>query len=253
MAPWKGAGYGMGLAQAAVMLGVFLGFPPASVQFYVYYPCVVNGTLTHGCGETRAHRLFLVTPCLVASAATMMFVTSTAALSEAGAIHTDMVYSVEALEQTGLWGAMFWAAVAAAHLVVVLAACSPCDVFAAVLAVYLMVSFLQSLCRPLSPEPGEASSGSAIRANANILGYTAGLAVAAYCVPEQYANRFPLLIVLGVLDYFLGVGHVWDRAPSMETVASCRTFWCCCACLSLAGLYGAWRDDLLLPVGRDAD
>jgi hypothetical protein len=57
-----------------------------------------------------------------------------------------------------------------------------------------------------------------------------------------------------VLDYFLGIGHVWERSPDMETVANCRLFWACSAGLCLAALYGAWREDLLTaPLAQLSD
>lgn len=256
----SGVAYGLGISQLAIMFGVVTYFPLASVQVFVYKPCVANGTLTHACGSTESMRLMLPLPCLAVSAAAAAFVSSTHTLMEGGALGDDSAYGGEALAQTGLWNAMFWFVVAGAHSIAILAACSPSDAFAAGAASYLMVTFLARLCSPAETsyhQAGEsgASSGAGgmTAANANILGYMAGVGIALYCVPPQYSNRLVLVFLLVVVDYFLGVGHAWDRGPSMYTVANCRLFWVCSASLCLSALYGAWRDDLLMPMAGGGD
>jgi hypothetical protein len=256
----RGVGYSYGLSQLAIMFGVVMSFPPASVQLFVQTPCVVNGTLGRGCGSTHTHRVWLLTPSLLAAGLTAGFASSTFTLAEAGVISEDRAYGAEALSEAGLWSAFFWMVALLVHLIVVMAACTPCDAFAAIGAAVLMVHFLHRICEPMpaaDPAPfGGGGSGQAggafwspMTANGNLLGYSAGLGVAFYCVPESYGNRFTLLFLLGVLDYFLGVGHVWDREPSTATIANCRLFWACSASLCLAALYGAWTDDLLMPSG----
>ena len=253
----RGVGYSYGLTQLAVMFGAVLYFPPASVQLFVRSPCVVNGTLGHGCGATHGHRVWLLTPCLLTAGLTAGFASSTYTLAEAGVISEDGRYGGEALSQAGMWGALFWAVSLLVHLIVVAAACTPCDAFAAMGAAALMVHFLYRICQapdagmgghaPLDGGLGPGVFWSPMTANANILGYTAGLATAFYCVPEFYGNRYTPLLLLALLDYLLGIGHVWDREPTMSTVANCRLFWACSASLCVAALYGAWTDDLLLP------
>ena len=259
----EGVAYGLGISQMAIMWGVLAYFPLASVQVYVYHPCVANGTLTHACGSTESVRLMLPLPCLLVSTAAAAFVSSTRTLSDAGLMSDETTYAVEHVGQAGLWDAMFWFVAAAAHLIAVLAACSPVDGFAAGSAAYLMVHFLSQLCAPAdagyqSAEQGAGAGGGAgagamTAANANILGYMAGVGIALYSVPQQYSNRMVIVFLLVIVDYFLGVGHAWDRGPSMHTVANCRLFWVCSASLCLAAMYGAWRDDLLMPVARGAE
>jgi hypothetical protein len=241
----KNLAYVLGVAQLAALGAALIFYPPASVQVFVYLPCVANGTLTHACGDTRSTRLMLAVPSLAVSAGAAAFVSNTFALHDAGVISEDAPFGPESLGQTGLWNALFWFVVSGAHAVVVAAACSPVDLFAWLLATYLCVSFLARLCAgPELTHDGPASGAVSI-ANANVLGYMAGAGVALYNVPGEYSNRFILLFAMVVLDYFLGVGHVWERAPSFETVANCRLFWACSAGLGLAALYGAWREDLL--------
>ena len=245
--------YGLGVGQLAIMFCVVMYFPISGVQVFVYSPCVSNGTLMHACGSTHTTRLLLPLPCMTVSAAASAFVSSTFSLAESGVMGNDSPYGAEALGQTGLWNVLFWFIVAGAHAIVVTAACSPVDAFAACSAAYLMVHFLAKLCsaRGSDSSGSDQSAGSVTIANANILGYMLGVCVALYCVPPQYSNRYVLLFLLVTLDYFLGVGHVWDKSPTMGTVANCRLFWVCSAVLCLAALYGAWNDDLLLPGNRD--
>lgn len=258
----ESVGYGLGISQLAIMLGVVCYFPLASVQVFVYRPCVTNGTLTHACGSTESVRLMLPLPCMVVSAAAAAFVSSTHTLSDAGAMSDETTYGAEAVAHAGLWDAMFWFVAAAAHLIAVTAACSPADGFAVGAAAYLMVHFLSQLCMPAdaggyqNADAGGgpvAGGGAMTAANANILGYMAGVGIALYSVPQQYTNRMVIVLLLVVMDYFLGVGHAWDRGPSMHTVANCRLFWVCSASLCLAAMYGAWRDDLLMPMPRGAE
>ena len=247
----ESAVYALGVCQVAVMFAVILAYPLASVQIFVYSPCVSNGTLTHACGSTHSTRVALALPCMTLSVAASAFVSSTFSLAERGAISEGVPYSAEAMSQTGLWNALFWFLVAGAHAVVVAAACSPGDAFAVAGATFLMVSFLAKLCAcPDSADAGDhgaAANMGVTVANASILGYMAGAGVAFYSIPAQYSNRFVLLFLLMVLDYFLGIGHLWDRAPDMKTAGNCRLFWACSSALCLAAMYGAWSDDLLLP------
>lgn len=240
--------YGVGVSQLAIMFGVVLFFPMASVQVYSYSPCVANGTLTHSCGATHPLRIMLPLPCLAVCAAVSAYVSNTFSLGQTELLSEESPYGPESLGQTGLWNALFWFVVTGAHGIVLAAACSPVDVFAWALATYLCVSFLARICAPAEQHGMDGPVSTAVTiANANVLGYMAGVCVAGYCVPQQYSNRFILLFLTVVLDYFLGVGHTWDRSPSMATIGNCRLFWSCSTALCLAALYGAWRDDLLLP------
>jgi hypothetical protein len=250
----KGGVYALGALQLAVMGIMVIAYPPASVQVFNYVPCVSNGTLTHACGETRSVRLMLALPSIAVSAAAAAFVSNTLSLHEAGLISEDSAYGPETLGQTGLWNALFWFVVAGAHAIAIVAACSPVDVFAWLLATYLCVSFLMRICTPADVgEDGPHTSAVTI-ANANVLGYMLGVGIALHNVPGQYSNRYFLIFLTVVLDYFLGIGHVWERSPSIDTVSNCRLFWACSAGLCLASLYGAWKEDLLTaPLAADGD
>jgi hypothetical protein len=243
----RGSVYALGVIQLAVVGLMLVLYQPATVQMFVYVPCVTNGTLTHACGETRSAKLMLALPTLAVSAASAAFVSNTFSLVEAGVIQNDVAFGPDALGQTGLWNALFWFVVSGAHAIVVAAACSPVDFFAWVLSTFFCVSFLAKLCAGQEFNAEGPVSDSVTLANANVLGYMVGVCVAVYNVPGDYSNRFILIFVMLVLDYFLGIGHMWERTPSVETVANCRLFWACSAGLCLAALYGAWKEDLLTP------
>jgi hypothetical protein len=240
----KSSVYVFGMIQLVAVGFAIIYYAPASVQVFVYYPCVTNGTLTHACGDTRSVKLMLAIPTLAVSAAVAAFVSNTFSLHEAGLIN-ESPWGPETLGQTGLWNALFWFIVAGGHAIALAAACSPVDFFAWALATYLCISFLARLCSGPECDADGPMSGAVTIANANVLGYMVGVGVAVYNVPNDYSNRFILIFLTVVLDYFLGVGHVWDRNPDVQTVANCRLFWSCSAGICLAGLYSAWREDLL--------
>jgi len=241
----SGTVYALGALQLAAVGLIVILYPPASVQVYVYVPCVANGTLTHACGDTKSVRLMLALPSIAVSAAAAAFSSNTFNLREQGVITDENPYGPESLSQTGLWNALFWFVVSGGHAIAIAAACSPVDIFAWALATYLCVSFLYIICAPQDCGPDGPVQGSVTLANANVLGYMAGVLVAVYCVPGQYTNRFVIIFVAVVIDYFLGIGHVWERSPPLETVANCRLFWVCSAGACLATLYGVWKEDML--------
>ena len=258
---FDGSMYALGMFQVIITFAVVMYFPLASVQVFVYSPCVYNGTLTHACGNTHTTRLALPLPCMTMSVAAAAFVSSTYTLAEQGSIGEGNAYGAESIGQTGLWNALFWFIVTGVHAIVITAACSPVDTFAAAGATYLMVHFLAKLCAHSdgynrAGEDSPLNNMGVTMANLSTLGYMAGASVAFYCIPPQYSNRIIILFLLVVLDYFLGIGHLWDRTPDMKTIGNCRLFWVCSAALCLSAMYGAWTDSLLIPstaVGNGAD
>ena len=136
--------------------------------------------------------------------------------------------------------AFFFRFIAAlAHAIVVVAVCTPTGAFEGGACVYLMVYFLRRTC---SPAEGPATITTA---NANIVGYALGLAITLSRIPSQYTDRYAVVFVLAVLDYFCCIGHTWDRSPTLETIANCRLFWACGVAVNVATLYAAWSDPLI--------
>ena len=56
-----------------------------------------------------------------------------------------------------------------------------------------------------------------------------------------------------LLDLVLRLGHVWDRATAMETVANCRVSYASCCALLLAGVYAVWGDTRVAPSASGDD
>ena len=46
-----------------------------------------------------------------------------------------------------------------------------------------------------------------------------------------------VLTLMVVLDYFMGVGHTYDRQATIDTVSNCRLFYICAGTVGTALLY----------------
>ncbi len=242
-----GGVYLFGLLQLVIISICVFCYPAATVQLFVYSPRVVNGTIAHELGKHRLFSFGLDFPCVLVSLLVASFVSNTFGLVDTGVLQSHSTYTPECLQQVGVWDPLFWMIVALTHLIVAVAACTPVDAFAALFAAFLLTNFLRTLCAPIDPERGPTL------VNFGLVGYMFGVLVAVVCVPAGCSERYAILLVMTVLDYFLGVGHTWDRAPTLETVANCRLFWASGTALCLAALYGAWNDALLMPVARVGD
>ena len=234
-----GVAYLVGVLQLLLTAGVVCFSPPLQADVCVFLAPLNASDPGPACAMRRA-TLHLAVPCLLQALAVASFVSTTFSLVEAGGLHDGVAYSPESLAEAGPWDALFWFVVACAHAVAVLAVCSPVDAFGAVVSVYAMVEALRRICQPA---PGDVSI---VQVNSSIVVYAFGLGLAAYSVPAACQSRYTVLFLLGVLDYFLGVGHTWDRAPTMHTVANCRLCWVCSVSLCAAAMYAAWHDDLLM-------
>jgi len=243
----RGLVYIMGVTQTLVVALCVFMYPAVKVQLFVYTPVVENGTLSHEQGHLHALHFGLDFPCIVSSILIASFVTTTFSLIDSGTFQENNTYSPESLQFSGVWDPLFWAIVALIHVAGVVAACSPMDLFALFFSAFLLTQFLRSLCAPIDPERGP------MLVNFSLVGYISGFAIAIACVPAGCSARYAILFSMATLDYFLGVGHTWDRSPTIETIANCRLFWACAAALCVATLYATWRDDLLMPLARDGD
>ena len=231
--------YLAGVLQLLLTVGVVAFYPPLQAEACVFLP-PFNASAPGAIPTVHRTVLHLAVPYLLQSLAITAFVSSTASLCDAGGISESVAYSAETLTEAGPWDALFWFVVGCVHAVAVLAVCAPVDLFAALASVYAMVAALHRICRPTLPET------SILQVNSSIVGYAFGLCLAAYTVPAACQNRLAVLFLLAVLDYFLGVGHTWDRAPTMHTVANCRLCWACAVSVCAAAMYGVWHENLLV-------
>ena len=61
--------------------------------------------------------------------------------------------------------------------------------------------------------------------------------IAGVQIHDANTNRLGVLFCMLMLDYFLGVGHTWDRNATLGTITNCRLFYVCAASLCMIGLY----------------
>jgi hypothetical protein len=59
----------------------------------------------------------------------------------------------------------------------------------------------------------------------------------AYQMTETRPNGPTVVMLVVVLDYFLGVGHCYDRQATLDTAANCRLFYVVAVSVALAALY----------------
>ena len=229
--------YAAGVLQFMVTCALCF-FCPAVHTTLVSYSPAAGFNATHPAGAVRTFGMGLALPCVVVSSGVVGFVSATIGLAASG--HDGNQYTHETLSEMGPWDVSFWFVVTGVHLVCVLAACSPGDGFACIVAVYAMVKALHSLCAPASEEP------SIMRVNSSVAGYAFGMGVALYCVPPDYDNRYVIFFLLALLDYILVVGHTWDKSPTVRTVGNCRLCWALATSLCMGALYAGFNERMLM-------
>lgn len=228
----RGTAYGLGLSQFAVTLGVVLFFPPVDVDVYVV-DGQINGTTRAVAllqAELRGMRVFLAMPMLLASGLAAVFTTMTCRM------HSDMGmggqdYQSDVLEQVGMWDLCFWVYALFAHVITLMAISDPVNVFGLISCPCFMVHFLYRACCPKGPNVNLTQE------NLNLLGYFLGVLQMAYQLTDTRPNGATAVMIVVLLDYFLGIGHTYDRQATLDTVSNCRLFYVCTASLALTCLY----------------
>lgn len=229
----RGTAYGVGFSQVAVTLGVILFFPPVDVDVYLvrnHINITTSGLSLDPVKDTEATKLFLAMPVLLCSLLGACFTSMTYQAYESGMAGQD--YVPEALDGAAMWNLCFWLFCFLAHALVVFVVDDPVDVFGAVSATSFMVYFLYRACYPKA-----GHSLNLTQENLNILGYALGVMQMAYQLTDTRRNGGYVVMLVLILDYFLGLGHTYDRQASIDTIANCRLFYVCAASLSLSLLY----------------
>ena len=234
----------LGVGQFIFACAMTLFYPTVQSEWYVYTPTLLNSTLS-GRGKEHGLTIKLGIPCLFTSLVVVGFTSVTNKGIQSGAISESSSYNPEALSEAGPWNVIFWFIVFTIHGIVFTATSSPGDFFGLALCTCVGVYCLQVICSPSHEHNGHGPVVS-FAANFGFMGYAAALLIAFNLGPPQYPNRYIILFLLGTFDYFLCVGHTWDRAPTMQTIANCRLFYVCCSGLALMAMYGIWHDPLLL-------
>lgn len=227
----RGLAYGLGLSQGLVILGVVLFMPSPQLLVYVVQASAENGTVFLGGPQAVvSNHIGPGVPMLQLALVGAIFSTVTYRMREEGITGID--FTQDALDQIGMWDLLFWVHCLGVHCLVFALVATPINVFGWIAATCFTAYFL---CRVCAPKP---SAPNMTQENLNILGYFMGMAMAGYQIPPRtQGDGATVLMSLLVLDYFLGIGHTWDRQATIDTVTNCRLFYMCCSSFGLALFY----------------
>ena len=228
----RGTAYGLGLSQCAITLAAVLFFPPVDVDVYLlegHINITTRGIFVTPSDDLRGLRVFMAMPVLLASGLVACFTTITCR------VHADFSgqdYQMDVIDQISMWELCFWLHSLLAHTIVVLIIGDPISVYGAVSGPCFMVYFLYRACAP------KGQNINLTQENLNILGYFLGVLQMSYQLTDTRPNGATVVMLVVVLDYFLGIGHTYDRQATIDTVTNCRLFYVCTASLAIAALYG---------------
>jgi hypothetical protein len=229
----RGTAYGLGLSQFAVTLAAVLFFPPVDVDVYFLHGHInltTRGISITPDADMKGLRVFMAMPVLLASALAAGFATVTYRIhNELGFSEQD--YQAETLGQLGMWDLAFWIYCLLTHTIIIYVISDPVDIFGSISGPCFMVYFLYRVCSP------KGQQLQLTQENVNILGYFLGLLQTSYQITDTRDNGATVIMVVVVLDYFLGVGHTYDQQATIDTVANCRLFYVCAGSIALAFLY----------------
>ena len=222
----RGAAYGLGLSPFAITLGVVLFFPAVEVSLYVPHARQNQTTLSITGEGLRVH---MGMPVMGVSLLAAVFATVTCRTHEQGLSGQD--FQPDVVEQMGMWDLLFWGFCLVVHGVVAVIISDPVDAFGAVSSTVFMTYFLCRACAP------KAQNVNLTQENLNILGYCLGVLQLAYQITDTRGNGATAVMLVVVLDYFLGIGHTYDRQATIDTVSNCRLFYICAGTVGTALLY----------------
>lgn len=229
---YRGTAYGIGLSQAAVALGVVTFGDPVLVHVYTTRMDVRPLNQTIFLADLRDSGVNVGSWVLITSFLVALFSTTTYHVAKLGFGSND--YQPVVLEEIKFWDFIFWIVVMLLHGIVVMLLCNPVSFYGAALASLLMVYFLGRSC---APRCGQLTMTSE---NLNFVGLGVGFLLICCQLGGSSSNLYLVLCGVLVADYMLGIGHVWDSSPTMDTVINCRLSYACMGILGLVGLYSTW-------------
>ena len=224
----KGTAYGLGLSQCVITLGVVLFSPGVEVDVIVAHFRLTGNHSSVGF-SSEATSLHLGIGVVGTSFLAAMFAMVSYNTHEQGLAGQD--FQADTLEQMGLWDPLFWAYCMMSHAMVTLVVGDPVDLFGALAATSFMSYFLFRACSP------KGQTLNLTQENLNILGYGVGVMLLVVQLTDTRANGMSVVMLMVVLDYFLGIGHTYDRQATIETVSNSRLFYVCAGSVGLALLY----------------
>lgn len=137
-----------------------------------------------------------------------------------------MDYSFEFVHENVMWNLMFWVYVCLSHLLVFTIILHVAELYLLLLATLVTTYCLYQACLPRD------NNINITRENLFIAGYFLGIILV-----YNNSQRAELLLWVVVLDYFMGIGHTWDKTATVDTVTNCRLFYICCQSLLLCIYY----------------
>jgi hypothetical protein len=212
---------------------VLLFCPGVRVQLFFAH-AKINGTYGVVLNPENALETYsghLGMPIMLGSALVAVFATVTYRTYETGISGQD--YVLDVLEQISMWDLLFWVYLLLLHIIAVLVVADPVDAYGLMASSSFMTYFLHRACSPKGPLL------SLTQENLNLVGYCFGVLITAYQITDTHANSAAVIMLLVVIDYFLGVGHTYDKQATIDTVANCRLFYVCAGTLSTAFAYAA--------------
>jgi hypothetical protein len=227
----RGTAYGLGLSQALGTIALVLFLPEPVMQAFTVQAENVNGTLVLvGPKGPISSTVSMGLPVLLVSLMAAVFTSLTYRMHEEGLSGLD--FQSDTVEQLAMWDLVFWCHCLGVHCVVVGLLTSPANAFGWLSSTCFMVYFLFRICTP------KAQTTNMTQENLNLLGYFLGVMQVGYQIPPVgQSHAVTVVMCMVVLDYFLGVGHTWDRQATMDTVTNCRLFYVMCAAVGIACLY----------------
>lgn len=229
----RGTAYGIALAQVAVTIGVVLFCPSVEVNmFYVRLRLNTTATphqLTTEGAAVKGAQGSIALPVMMASGIAAVFSTVTYQSHESGIAGQD--FQLDVIDQVPMWDLLFWLYVLISHCISVFVVADPVDVFGVIASTSFMTYFLYRACSP------KGQMLNLTQENLNILGYCIGVLMVCYQMTEVRGNGASIVMLVVVLDYFLGIGHTYDRQATMDTISNCRLFYVCAGTLGTALMY----------------
>ena len=219
----RGTAYGLCISQILFTIACILYSPHREIVVYTLKNPTNTTTLERV--ETHVHVQWTFA-CL--SFLAFFFSSQTMHYNDVEVAMSD--FNVDFIENNVMWDFMFWVYGLGSHFLLVGIIMQISDVYCLVFCSVLLTYSLYKLCYPRSHQLNMT------RENIFMLGYILGI----YLVFIN-SQKPDLIVWIVILDYCLGLGHVWDKnATTVDTIINCRLFYICCQSLLLCVYYG-WQ------------
>lgn len=211
--------WGFAVSQAPMMLGLMaFGEEPRAEVFNAHWH---NGTFDGTVNVVQMSPLYFTASAMLAMTGVVSH-----QLHEQGAFDNATPFTMEAMGETGLWDWFLWLGFLAEHLVVVLTALRPSDIYCVLLVVLVQFWSAALLC---CPREGPRKYDTVVTV-AYLM--SAGIAFGAMRSFHTVA-----MAASTILDLLLILGHTHDATVNMRLVANCRLSFVCGAGFLLLVMY----------------